>query len=537
MNCYREEIKAHLDRNERHRNSLFKRGFLITDHQGLRMDEYPFYGLWSKHRFGTFSIYIQQEENVHIFCDGEYSIALIGHAWDPYNDCIDENVIIKDLLRLYAANEDSFLDKVDSLTGIFVIVVEHKGSLNVVQDCSGPMSVYFGKVNGCAVMSSSPQLAGDVFGLERDRDIERLVDTKGYKRGSGFLPGNKSPFSELKRLGCNTKLHYDGNSFGISRIFPREKRNEAVSAAEKKEVVEQIYRLMSKNVELALKKWERMSLSLSGGMDSRTEFACASEHLDDIFVFSYATKPSEKIDADAAAEICRQINVPHHLVDIPQSSDEIEDYKLLDMIIEHNTSYMCKIHPNEKRKFLWFENQDLFTAEFKGDVSEIARAYADRKYYKVKLPRVLSPRHFTIVQGRYFFEPWALHYSDRAFREFMNETGLVDDILGYSMHDLFYWEVKTGSWAATVYNMQSYMHQIVMIYNNRNLMKLFLQFPQAERRCDIPHKRVIERANPKLAQVDLQIKDSYFGMKRMLAETAYYYLYTRLNTMGKNRAH
>lgn len=533
MKCYKKEIKERLDQDAKYRGSLFKRGFLITDHQGLNTDEYPFYGLWSKHQVGTVAAYVQQEENIYAFCADGYSIAFIGHAWDPYKECIDESEIIKDLLNLYKANEDSFLDMVDSLTGIFVIIIAHDGLIEVLQDCSGPMSVYFGKINGHVVMASAPQLAGDVFDLERDPDIERLVDTKGYKRGSGFLPGSKSPYRELKRLGCNTKLRFDGNDFSISRIFPREKRIEVVSDSEKEAIIDRIYRLMAKNVELALKKWSRMSLSLSGGMDSRTEFACASDHLDDIFVFSYATKPSEKTDADAAAEICRQINVPHHFLNIPQSPDEIEDYNFLDMIIEHNTSYMCKIHPNEKRKFMWFEKQDLFTAEFKGDVSEIARAYADRKYCKTKLPRVLSPRHFTIVQGRYFFEPWAMHYTDKAFREFMTETGLVDDIMGYSMHDLFYWEVKTGSWAATVYNMQSYMHQIVMIYNNRNLMKLFLRFSQAERRCDIPHKRVIERANPKLAQVELQVKDAYFGLKRMMAETVYYYYATGLNTKGK----
>ena len=64
-------------------------------------------------------------------------------------------------------------------------------------------------------------------------------------------------------------------------------------------------------------------------------------------------------------------------------------------------------------------------------------------------------------------------------------------------------------------------------------MKLFLRFSQAERRCDIPHKRVIERANPKLAQVELQVKDAYFGLKRMMAETVYYYYATGLNTKGK----
>lgn len=533
MKCYREAIKEQLDINVKHRKSLFKKGFLITDYKELRLNEYPFYGLWEGHSFGTVSIFVQQDEKAYVYGDGDYSIALIGHAWDPYTDCIDENSIIKDLLRIYKTDEKAFLDKLDSLTGIFVVIVEHDGYLELMQDCSGPMSVFFGKVNGYAVMTSSPQLVGDVFNLERDPDIERLVDSKGYKRGSGFLPGNRSPYRELKRLGCNTKLNYDGDTFSISRIFPRDQRSEVGSEAEKESVTEQIFWLMSKNVELAIKKWDHVGLSLSGGMDSRTEFACASKYLDEIYVFSYATKPSEKTDADAAAEICRQINVTHHFIDIPQSADEIEDYELLDMIIEHNTSYTCKIHANEKRKFIWFESRNLFAAELKGDVSEIARAYADRKYYKVNLPRVLSPRHFTIVQGRYFFEPWALHYSDNAFREFMDETGLVDDILGYSMHDLFYWEVKTGSWAATVYNMQSYMHQIVMIYNNRDLMKLFLRFPQEERRCDIPHKRVIERANPKLAQVELQVKDSYFGLKRMLAETAYYYLYTRLNTLGK----
>jgi hypothetical protein len=63
-------------------------------------------------------------------------------------------------------------------------------------------------VNGNVVISSTPQLVADVFGLTKDPDVEELLRSKGYYRGSGFLPGNLSPYRELKRLGANTLVRY-----------------------------------------------------------------------------------------------------------------------------------------------------------------------------------------------------------------------------------------------------------------------------------------------------------------------------------------
>ena len=111
MKCFREEIEEQLDNNEKYRGKLFKRGFLITDYQGLRTDEYPFYGLWSRHQFGTASVYVQQEERVFVLSNYEYSIALIGHAWDPYKDCIDEN----ESLQLFVSKAHLLTINVDSL--------------------------------------------------------------------------------------------------------------------------------------------------------------------------------------------------------------------------------------------------------------------------------------------------------------------------------------------------------------------------------------------------------------------------------------
>ena len=534
MKNYYYELKSRLDAEPKYRDNLFRRAFAITDNKSIDLESYPFYGTWKSHPFGSYNLLIHPSENAYFHSYNGRNIVLIGYAFDPYSDVIDENIITKKALELYLSDRDAFFDYLDELTGVFVFFIENDGDVFAVQDCSGPIAVFFGKIDKYNVFASSPQLVGDIFDLPRYKNAERLIDSKGYKRGSGFLPGNITPYKELKRLGCNTYLEYSDNLFSISRFFPRKKCEPISDEGEKKAVIKDMAALMTKSIDLAMKKWPKLSLSLTGGVDSGTEFACASKYYDDIYVFSFASKDSEKIDADAAAQICKYMGVNHHMNYVPENPDDIEDYDFLDKIIEHNNSYMCKIHPNEKRKFIFFDGKDELGAEFKGDVSEIARAFCDRKYYKVKYPRVLDPRHFTISQGRYFFEPWAEKFCDTAFKHYMEETGLTDDILGYSMQDLCYWEIKTGSWAANVYNMQCYMHPIVMIYNNRNLMKMFLRFSKEERANDLPHKWIVEEVNPKLSKFELRIKDSYFGITRMLIETAYYYFATRLNTKGHN---
>ncbi len=129
-----------------------------------------------------------------------------------------------------------------------------------------------------------------------------------------------------------------------------------------------------------------------------------------------------------------------------------------------------------------------------------------------------------------------MHYADRAFRSLMDETGLTGDIFGYSMHDLTYWEVRMSSWAATSLASQEYIHEITIPYNNRRLLDLFLCFPEKERLEDGPHKMLMRRGNPEVADLDVSVKDSYLGKKRMLIETAYYYYATGLNTRGSKKS-
>lgn len=533
MNAPAQEIQERLDQNEKYRLCLFPRAYLLTNALIACEEQYPFYGLWQHRRIQGFSVFSHPETNV-FFCEkGSSAAVLIGHAYNPFSGETSENAILAQILESSLSGKTVLMNSINELTGVFVIVLISPDRIWAIQDCGGQKMLYFGKIGKHLVLTSTPQLAADVFHLVWDPEVDRLLHTKGYYRGSGYLPGNLSPYQELKRLGCNTALDYTANSFHIERVYPFIQRTELQSEAEKLEAVEEMYRIFSANIALAMKKWPRVGLSLTGGMDSKTTFACAKPFYNDFFCYSFESKESEKLDAEAAAQICRAVGVEHHYDRIPSDPAKLPDYEFLHQIIEHNTSHICKLHPNEIRKYIWLRMQNDFDVEIKSDMSEVGRAYSSRKYSGVKLPRVLSARHMTITQGRYFLEPWAMRFADRAFQAFMEETGLQDDILGYAMHDLVYWEVRMSSWAATSFASQEFIHEITIPYNNRRLLDLFLRFPEAERLEDGPHKRLMRRGNPAVADFDLSVKDSYLGKKRMLIETAYYYYATRGNTLGK----
>ena len=523
-------IRRKLDAESEYRRLLFPRAYLFTDRELDGLDQYPFYGQWQSYSVGIYQLLVHAPAQAYSCQLGDTSLALMGHAYNPFTGQSEEAEIVRDLIQAYCSGEHAFYDKLDQLTGVYVIFVVRGSEIMAVQDCGGQKMLYFGSVNGNVVISSTPQLAADVFGLERDPAVGELLRSKGYYRGSGFLPGNLSPYRELKRLGANTLVRYRDGAYLIERFFPREKLKPIRTEAEKADAVRQMHELMSANIALTLKKWPRAALSLTGGMDSKTALACAAAQCPQLYIYSFISKDSERLDADAAAEICRNLGLEHHLYQIPEDPGQITDYDFLQDLIEHNTSRICKIHPNEKRKYIWLERLDDFDVEIKSDISEIGRAYTTRKYMNVKVPRKLAPRHLTIGQGRYFPEWKMMRFADMAYESFMQETGLLGDIHGYSMHDLSYWEVRMASWAATSFASQEYFHEITIPYNNRNLMKLFLRFDEAERIRDIPHKRLMRFGNPNLADMDLRIKDSYFGKHRMLIETIYYYYATCLNT-------
>ena len=524
------EIKEILNNHPQHRKELFTRGYLISTNENLEKNTYPFYDNWTTLKFGELkdgkavNIYCHNRETCFTLKLGNISIALIGHAYNPFNMLYNEKDILEECLESYLINKKDFFNKISELTGIHVIIINDNGKLLVVQDCAGMKASYYGSISNDVYITSHPQLLGDILNLKRDPMIESLMNKWFYSLGGSYLPGNLSPYSDVKRLGPNTFILYE-DKFTLKRFYPTKSHPE-LDSSEYEEVIQRISTLINKNIELSSIKWQKPAISLTGGMDSKTTLASANGWYDKFQYYSFYSKPQELEDAQAARTICSKLGLKHTIYRIPDENESIIDFEILKKIIFHNSSYIDTPGDHEIRKFIYLSELNDFDVELKSWISEIGRAMWGKKY-GVELPTTLTPRHFSIFQTRFLGSPSLLKYSDEAYRNYLQETNLIEPLFNYEHADMFYWEFRFGSWGANVVTSQDiFNHRVTMPMNNRKIMEMFLWFPHDYRKNDMVNKEIINYSNREITDLDINIKNTYLSNKRVMLEKAYYYYRT-----------
>ena len=516
---YKNDIKSVLDTDGKYRSFLFKRGYLVTDDKDINTDIYPFYSLWNKHTAGKYSIIVHNEQDYSQCSKEGITAVMIGHAYDPFLMKHDDKEILSDCLDAYLKGKDEYFDKINSISGMHLIMIFDKDDFTAVQDCGGMRSCYFGKANGNIYVTSHPQLVADLCDLKFDPDVELLFSKKFYTIGTRYMPGNLTPYIELKRLGANTYLDYSGN-FKIVRFYPTRVIKE-IKEKDFSKYIEEISRLLHNNIELCTRKWKKPAISLSGGTDSKTTLACANGLYDKFYYYSFHAKNQEKVDASAAKNLCDRIGVKHNTYPIPEENSELEDFDFLKKMLNHNTSYVSRPDDHEARKFIYMSRVNDFDVELKSWISEIGRAFWSRKY-GLELPAKLHERHFSIFQKRYFGSPYLLRWADRVHRDFLKEIDLVNSPEGYEHQDMFYWEVRFASWGTMVESMHDFFNLVTMPFNNRKLMELFLLFPHDMRKSDTVHAMVIDKMNKEINDSGIAVHNKYLGGKRIIIEHVYY---------------
>ena len=381
---------------------------------------------------------------------------------------------------------------------------------------------------GCVLINGMLfQLIADLCNLKMNKKVAKLVRTKCYNIGNRHLPGNITPFDELKRLGANTYLQLKDDSFSIHRFYPTCPHPEIVEQQQKQETIKRIASLIHAGIECCTKKWNRCAISLSGGVDSKTTLACANGLYDKFSYFSFNSKPQELVDAKGAKQICAQLGLEHTLYNIPQSNEEIKDFEFIKKILMHNTNYFVNLADNEIRKFIYLHDIDAYDIELKSWASEVTRVFLERKY-RIKMPTVLNERHCSIFQTRYFGHPLLLKWSDREYYEFLREIHLEKPLYNYEHTDSFYWEVRMGCWGVSVISAQQLYHRMTMPMNNRKILEMFLSLPREDRIDDSVHKDIMNYMNKAVVDAKVEIPNLYFHSYRIWMEKIYYYLRTLL---------
>lgn len=291
------EMKELIDKYPQYDEKLFVKGYLITTENNLELHTYPFNNNWIKKEFdylqdgSKLNIYYHKKETCYIYNEDQISIALLGHAYNPFNMSYIEDDILKECLDTYKQGENHFFDKISELTGIHLIVVNDNGRLLVVQDCGGMESCYYGELSEDIYISSHPQLLGDILKLKTDPLITKLINNRFFSIGGSYLPGNLSPYKEFRRLGPNTFVSYD-NTFKLNRFFPNKSHPE-IETEDYEKTIKEISNLIHNNIHLSTLKWNKPAISLTGGVDSKTTLASANGLYDKFHYYSFYSKPQE----------------------------------------------------------------------------------------------------------------------------------------------------------------------------------------------------------------------------------------------------
>lgn len=510
-----EEMKIVLSEHPQYREKLYCRGFLLTDKAGLNLGEYPFYGNWRSENISTHTespLFLLTHCQTPAYFETVSGIThfLIGHAYNPYSMEYREADILRHAAASLQESEDVYWQYESDLTGVFCIGFVRNGQVIFSTDCTGMQLVYYGAVSGNFFLTSHSKLVADLCGLVQDDYVTRLVNSRFYHYWGTFLPGDLSPYHELKRVVPNFSYSYDfqESSFAFRRFFPT-KKIEEVSEDAYPGVLREISDTLEKTMQLISQKWpdRRAAISVTGGRDSTTTLASASKFYDKFGYFSYISNPAEKVDADAAKVICQKLDLPHTSYTVPDESELYANIDVAKKVLECNAGCIGHNNLNDVKKRIYLNQVHDFDVEVKSWVDELSRCEGQNKYNTRKFPKRPRVGYYRCM-WKVIVHPRLIRESNQIFRNFL-KTYYAEESLSYLFWpDYFYWEFSWSSGEGCFLTSEhKYSSDITIPYNNRHLLTTMLSVPFEKRLNSEIQIDTIRLLDKRIEDANAHVKD------------------------------
>lgn len=515
------DLKQQLENKPEFQKHLFEKGFLITDIDYSKyMNRYPFYNNWIISKIGNFYFYTHKTLDLHIKRLNGVVLFLFGHAFNPFDMEYNESTILEKLITL---DGDDFWNYEANLTGVYVMgKLMLSGEILHWSDCAGMRISYYGFAENHYYITSHVNLVASLCKLHEDLYIRDLRKSRYFHLFGNVLPADYSVFTELKR----TVPNHTYSNFGyIKRFYPLEKITECITEKEYQSVLKESAQILKNTLEICAKKWneKRIFISLTGGKDSGETLASANGKYDYFNYFSYVSKPEEKIDAEAAASICKNLGLDHRVLFIPEQVESLSDFELLNEIIYINGGSIGYINPNEVRKRLLLIQQSNIDLEIKSWVNEIARAYWYKKYQKTKFPKKPNGKYLATLYKVFIENRLLFLKTSKVFSDYIAHYISDDDISAFGdWTTLWSWEFgfSAGEGQSLICeHLLSY--EITIPYNNRHLISLMLRPKTTDRINDRLQNDIISLNNPEQAELNISVINAAHTRRRAIIEKVY----------------
>lgn len=526
-----ENIEEELVGKEYLQNKLYVNGFIISESNFSISGSYPFYHNWVVADISGYHIYTHKSTSVSIRRENNAAFFLIGHAVDPFFMLSEETAILEKLSSAYHKSISDYYSAQNDLTGVFCTGIILDNEIYFSNDCTGMQIVYYGHINGKTVISSHSKLAGDLFGLKQDSYIKRLVKSRFYHYMGTWLPGDLSPYAELRRLVPNHYVHWkSGCETQLVRFFPLEAIQENRDSDSYTDTIRWLCETVHNTLALYAEKWpeKRIAISITGGRDSTTTLACANGLHERFGYFSYISNDSERVDALAAREICNRLGIPHEIYEIPKNDSDLSDVEAFALVLEYNGGCIGKSNSNDVRKRLFFIQNPKYDVEIKSWVNELGRGSQYVKYNKKRFPKKPTASYCRALH-KIYISPRLIHDTDKVFRDYLKKY-YPDNVLEKAPWvELFWWEFcwsgGEGIFLTAEHRTSS---EIAIPLNNRRYVARMLTVPLEKRKADAIPMDMIALMNPLITETGIVVKNLKHTDKRTALMRAYLEVFSRI---------
>lgn len=452
---------------------LFARGYLLS------MEPSPLpVAHWARLNFRGMHLAYDPRVGISTAESESYAVALLGHAIHVREDTSDLRIIVARLHDALAVSRKSFLDELDKLSGRYVVLESGREGTWIQSDAVALRSIFWNESNRS--VSSHQNLLGEIGGLATS-----IFGSKTWKRAnkSFSYPGNKSHWDGVKFLNANHQLNLE--TFQASRV-PM-KAPEPTSLDDVASDTLQMMRMQLKH----LLKYENPLVSLTAGQDSRTTLAALRPNKNDFQYFTYALNYSRrlravKMDAGDSARIARDMGLKQHI--IMNIEGPLQDAPLNE-IMQRNSPRSS--NRNVAARYLKEFPQSQM--HIRSSFNEVGIATYRAKYAPSEVnPEVLSN---ILTYGTGYSQDTVA-----ATAEYMDESGILN-VDGYDPLDLYYWEVRMGSWLGNISHESDIAFDTHILINSREMVRTILSAPLAERAKGNVYHRLIEIAWPELYSI------------------------------------
>lgn len=514
------EISAALEKTPWLREFLYNRGFLITNEKFTLQDGYPFYGNWREIQLSNgYVILAHKNTTVYTHQEDGTSYFLIGHAYDPFHMITDENTSLK---RMAKAGRDGYWDELSNLTGVFCVGYVNEKETVYSTDCAGMQLVYHGVIEGKLYIASHSKMVADLKNLRQPKYIQKLVSNRFWHYWGTWLPGDLSPFAELKRMVPNHAARFNGRDVSVFRFYPTERIVETTTEAEYQNTIHELGRIMSNTMQCIAQKWpdKKVSISVTGGKDSLTTLSCSNKVYDKLHYFSYISNVDESVDAYAARDILKHLGLEHELFQIPDEWDGYRDLAAFKLVMECNNGCIGENNANDLKKRLYFAKNPPCDVEVKSWVNELGRGWYYNKYEKKSFPKYPYAAYWRAMH-KVYVTPYLIRETDRVFAEYLAKYYDKQCFDNLSWLELYFWEFAwSGGEGVFLTTEHRVSYDITIPFNNRKYVALMFSVPLEKRKVDSIPDDLIAYKEPRIVETGITVHDiSHTSLRAKIVRT------------------